>query len=104
MPPPPEIPGTPEADIYALGMVLYTISTGSNPAYFPDLATTLVDPLGHREFLVLNTVILKACQPDCARRYTSAGEMRESLKAALQALEQDAPNPHVDPGNGPFSE
>jgi CHASE2 domain-containing sensor protein len=93
MPPPPEMPGTPQADIYALGMVLYTISTGSNPAYFPDLATTLVDPHGHREFLVLNTLILKACQPDCARRYASAAEMQAALKAALQALEQDVPSP-----------
>src|SRR5207247_3379406 len=28
MPPPPEPPGTPQADIYGLGMVLYVIRTG----------------------------------------------------------------------------
>ena len=35
MPPSPEKPGTPQADIYALGMLLYVISTGSEPALFP---------------------------------------------------------------------
>ena len=43
LPPPPERPGTPQADIYALGMVLYVLSTGRGAAYFPEIATTLVE-------------------------------------------------------------
>jgi len=80
MPPPPERPGTPQADIYALGMVLYVLSTGRNTAYFPEIATTLVEREDPADFLPLNTVILKACQPDPAQRYASAAEMHRALQ------------------------
>jgi serine/threonine protein kinase len=43
MPPAPEPPGTPRADIFGLGMVLYVISTGDGPKAFPEVSTTLVD-------------------------------------------------------------
>jgi len=80
MPPPPERPGTPQADIYALGMVLYVLSTGRNAAYFPEMATTLVEREDPADFLPLNTIILKACQPDPAQRYASAAEMHRALQ------------------------
>ena len=79
MPPPPERPGSPQADIYALGMVLYVLSTGRNAAYFPEIATTLVENKEPADFFPLNAIILKACQPDCALRYASAAEMRSAL-------------------------
>lgn len=82
MPPPPEPPGTPQADIYALGVLLYVMSTGRGAAFFPEIATTLVDAERSSDFLPLNTIILKACHPEPAQRYASAGEM----KAALQGL------------------
>ena len=87
MPPPPERPGTPQADIYALGMVLYVLSTGRNAAYFPEIATTLVEREDPTDFLPLNTVILKACQPDPAQRYASAAEMHRALQEVLKTLE-----------------
>src|SRR5579859_1495240 len=80
MPPPPERPGTPQADIYALGMVLYVLSTGRSAAYFPEIATTLVESEDPADYLPLNTVILKACQPDPAQRYASAAEMHRALQ------------------------
>ncbi|HWC61448.1 MAG TPA: serine/threonine-protein kinase [Verrucomicrobiae bacterium] len=80
MPPPPERPGTAQADIYALGMVLYVTSTGRAPTLFPEIATTLIQDPATVDFLPFNNVILKACDPDCARRYQSAAEMREALK------------------------
>jgi CHASE2 domain-containing sensor protein len=89
MPPPPERPGTPQADIYALGMVLYVLSTGRSTAYFPEIATTLVEDKDPADFLPLNTVILKACQPDPAQRYATAAEMHQALQAARKTLEAD---------------
>jgi CHASE2 domain-containing sensor protein len=89
MPPPPERPGTPQADIYALGMVLYVLSTGRSTAYFPEIATTLVEEKDPADFFPLNTVILKACQPDPAQRYASAAEMHQALQAARKTLEAD---------------
>ena len=89
MPPPPERPGTPQADIYALGMVLYVLSTGRNAAYFPEIATTLVEREDPADFLPLNTVILKACHLDPAQRYASAAEMHHALQEAQKTLEED---------------
>jgi CHASE2 domain-containing sensor protein len=85
MPPPPEMPGTPQADIYALGMVLYVLSTGRKAAFFPEIATSLVDSKEPADFFLLNIVILKACHPDCAERYKSAAEMRHALLEIQQA-------------------
>jgi CHASE2 domain-containing sensor protein len=79
MPPPPEPPGTPLADIYALGMLLYVISTGNSAGFFPEIATTLVSANEPAPYLALNTIILKACQPDSSKRYQTAAEMRGAL-------------------------
>ena len=88
MPPPPESPGTPQADIYALGMLLYVISTGRGAAFFPEIATTLVDTKEPADFFPLNTVILKACQADASKRYTSATEVRQALEEAQRTLDE----------------
>jgi CHASE2 domain-containing sensor protein len=88
MPPPPERPGTPQADIYALGMVLYVLSTGRSAAFFPEIATTLVENKDPADFFPLNTVILKACQPDFAERYATAADMHRALLEAEKILER----------------
>ncbi len=41
---------------------------------------------GHADFIRLNGVILKACEPDCARRYQTTSEMLRALQEAQQAL------------------
>jgi CHASE2 domain-containing sensor protein len=87
MPPPPELPGTPQADIYALGIVLYVISTGRNAAFFPEISTTLAENIDSEEFFTLNTIILRACQPDPAQRYASALEMHRAFQEAQKKLE-----------------
>ncbi len=84
MPPPPECPGTTQADIYALGMVLYVLSTGRAPDIFPAIATTLVTNRQTEDFFPLNRIITKACQPEPKDRYASAKEMHAALKIAAE--------------------
>lgn len=87
MPPHPERPGTPQADIYALGMVLYVLSTGHNAMLFPEVSTTLVSGRDPVNFIPLNAVILKACQPDLNLRYASAVELTNALLKVAQQFD-----------------
>jgi hypothetical protein len=86
MPPPPEPPGTIVADIYALGKVLYVISTGKSAKSFAELSRTLV---GKPEFMRLNEIICQACQPTAAQRYQSASVMLIALRNAQSQLDAD---------------
>jgi serine/threonine protein kinase len=77
---PPEGPGTPQADIYSLGKVLYEIGTGKDRRDFPALPDELAED---DAMLELNAVILKACKTDARERYQSADELSAEL-ALLQ--------------------
>jgi serine/threonine protein kinase len=79
---PPEGPGTPVADLYALGMVLYVTGTGLRPTEFPTLPTTVLDQ-PNPILLHLNQIILKACDRDPKNRFETAEEMRLALAGAL---------------------
>lgn len=81
MPPAPEPQGTKQADIYALGMLLYVISTGRQPEFFPELSSTLLERTDHDDFMKLDSVILRACQPKPLQRYSSVEEMTQALRA-----------------------
>jgi CHASE2 domain-containing sensor protein len=82
-----EAPGTRQADIYSLGKLLYVISTGRDPEDdFPALTTTLLEHTGPMDFMELNKVIIKACQPNPSERYASAMEMHKELLAVLGAV------------------
>jgi serine/threonine protein kinase len=80
---PPEGPGTPQADIYSLGKVLYEMSTGRDRQEFPKLPVDLGEFDEPQDLLELNSVILKSCHRDQRHRYQSAKEMAADL-ALLQ--------------------
>jgi WD40 repeat protein len=81
---PPEGPGSPGADIYALGVVLYEASTGRAPEQFPDVPGEWFAESAGDATLELHEVILKACEGQRERRYQTADEMQADL-ALLQS-------------------
>ncbi len=77
---PPEGPNSPQADVYSLGKVLYEISMGKDRLDFPEPASELHE-LPDRDLLVeLNTILLKACQPDRRHRHVSAAALHAELE------------------------
>ena len=88
---PGDVPGTPQADIYALGMVLYVMFMGQEPESFPSIATTLVNGASGPEFVRINAAILRACHPESSRRYASAREMADALKEVQATLQNELP-------------
>ncbi|MCI0535863.1 MAG: protein kinase [Verrucomicrobiales bacterium] len=83
---PPEGPGSPTADLYALGLVLYEASTGLPPERFPDVPPSWFNAATGDDPLELYEVILKACEGQRERRYQSAEELQADL-ALLQSGE-----------------
>lgn len=76
---PPEGPGTPQADIYSLGKVLYEMSSGKDRMEFPEVPDNLSDeewPF----WLDLNRVICQACECDLGRRFATAANFAEALQ------------------------
>jgi len=84
---PPEGPGTPQADIFSLGKVIYEISTGKDRLDFPEIDSRLSTRPDREALLRLNDVLVKACANDPRKRYASAARMRDDL-AALERGER----------------
>jgi serine/threonine protein kinase len=76
---PPEGPGTPQADLYSLGIVLYVLSTGKSHQDFPEPPADLSRWENHAQWLELDTVVHKACQANVRERYQAAEEMHDDL-------------------------
>lgn len=78
---PPEGPGSPQADLYSLGKLLYEISTGKDRTEYPEPVTRLAELPDREALLELNTIVHRACQPRISARYPSAAEMLDDLRA-----------------------
>ena len=78
---PPEGPGTPQADIFSLGKLLYEVSTGKDRLDFPEIDSQLSTRPDREQLLRLNEVLVKACMHDPKKRYGSASEMHRDLGA-----------------------
>ena len=88
---PPEGMGRPQADLFSLGMVLYEISTGRCRQDFPEIPTDLPSREDKALFMQLNTVVLKACDPNPARRFKTASHL-------LAVLDHIQPKKNVEDG------
>ncbi len=78
---PPEGPGTARADIYALGKVLYEISTGKDRNHYPELPVDLGNATAANDLIRFNRIVLKACRANPRLRYRDAEEMMSALLA-----------------------
>lgn len=78
---PPEGPGTPQADIYSLGKLLYETCTGKDRLDFPEIDSQLSQRPDREQLLQLNNVLIRACANDAKKRYASAAEMNRDLQA-----------------------
>ncbi|HEY2125430.1 MAG TPA: bifunctional serine/threonine-protein kinase/formylglycine-generating enzyme family protein [Chthoniobacterales bacterium] len=76
---PPEGPGTPAADVFSLGKVLYELSTGKDRLDFPELDSQLTGRADKQDLLRLNEVLINACAGDVHKRYASASSMHADL-------------------------
>jgi serine/threonine protein kinase len=77
---PPEGPGTAQADLYSLGIVLYVISTGKSHRDFPEPPADLGTRPDRERWLELSAVIHRACQTDPRERYAGAEAMLADLR------------------------
>jgi WD40 repeat protein/serine/threonine protein kinase len=76
---PPEGPGTPAADVYSLGKLLYEVSTGLDRHEYPRLPPNLGALADRKQLLELNEIIIRACDPHPTRRYADAGALLDEL-------------------------
>jgi serine/threonine protein kinase len=77
---PSEGTGGRAADVYALGKVLYEISTGKDRTAFPDLPASARGLSGREKLMQLNTLLLRACASDDGERFESAGDFANALR------------------------
>ncbi len=77
---PPEGSGTPAADVFAAGKVLYELSTGFDRKEYPRISDKIA-PADRTVFSAFNEVVRRACDPATAKRYPDAGALLADLRA-----------------------
>ena len=77
---PPEGPGMPAADVYALGKTFYELLTGKGIQDFPELPTMISDGSKTKSFATYNLIVAKSCEPNYLERIQDGSELVNSLK------------------------
>jgi hypothetical protein len=81
--------GSPGADLYALGKILYEALTGKDRGAFPELPTDWLDGEELDPLNRFNEFLLRACHEDPRARYSSARQMFEDLNRVLPRASRD---------------
>lgn len=88
---PPEGPGSAQAILFALGRLLYEISSGKDRRDYPEPPTDLGTFPDRRMLLGLNAIIRTACESELERRYGSADDLRDDLLALAGDIRHGRP-------------
>ncbi len=88
---PPEGPGSPSADLYGLGKLLYEACMGKDSRQFPELPTNLGETSDSPRLMRLNEIILKACDLNPRSRFNSAEEIYQQLVTLVADESASAP-------------
>jgi CHASE2 domain-containing sensor protein len=75
----PEGPGTPAADVFGLGKLLYETAMGHNQEHSAKTRTDDLRESVPAEQEELRRIMLKACNEDVTKRYSTAAELRRDL-------------------------
>ncbi len=76
---PPEGPGAPAADVFALGKLLYELLTGLDRHDYPRLPAEIHAWPDRKEALELNEVLIRACESHPAQRHLDAAALLDDL-------------------------
>lgn len=76
--------GTPSADLYSLGKILYQAASGRAPRDVAELPTRSLDLTEQTQFLELQEVLFRACAENPKERYPTAAAMRRDLERILE--------------------
>lgn len=85
---PPEGPGSPRADVYALAKVLYEMVTGMDRLHFPALPDDLPEGTSHRRWIQFNRLICRAAEPNLGKGSITTAQ---AFADYLEELRDDIP-------------
>jgi serine/threonine protein kinase len=93
---PPEGPGNPPADIYALGKSLYELLTGKNVGSFPELPTQAFSKHSDsQKFVSYNKLILEATSPDFRDRPRNGRDFKRRFEGITKPAKKKRSNDKI---------